>query len=123
MYRFIFVEKDDRIDQFLDQISPKEFRQNVLPVSKGESFKKDGYLIFEDWLCDQDITGPWLDEQANKNLHDTGSPDVSYDDLCRYQREFEEKHGKGDELLTDMDAMSYYFALTQYCIDRAYGLE
>lgn len=123
MNRFVFVEKDDHIDQFLDRLPPKEIRQNVMSVSKGNFFKKDGYLIFEDWLCSQDITGPWLDEQANKNLHDTGNPDVSYDDLCRYQKEFEEKHGKNDRLPTDAEAISYYLALTQYCIDRAYGLE
>ncbi|MBQ4227103.1 MAG: hypothetical protein II697_02775 [Clostridia bacterium] len=122
MNRFVFVKKDDQIDQFLDQVSPEEIRQNVLPVFKSDCFSEDGYLIFEDWLCSQDITGPWLEDVRNKNLHDTGDPNVSYEDLCKYQKEYEAVHGKCDKMLTDAETMSYYFGLTQYCIDRVYGM-
>lgn len=122
MKDLVFVSDKQLIDKLLNTMPPQEIRQNMMQVSKGDFFKEDGYLIFESWLVKNGEFGPTLEKLESRNEFDTGDPSVSYDDLCKYQKEFEEKHGTCDGFPLDSDVMDYQLKLVQYCTDRAHGM-
>lgn len=122
MRDFIFINDQPLIDR-LCEVAPKdEFRHNAIKANDGGCFKESGWLIYEPWLMKYAEFRDSVKEIRNRNLYETGDPEVSYDDLCRYQKEFEEKYGQCDGFSLDSDVMAYHFALVQYCIDRAHNV-
>ena len=122
MRYFIFINDQSLIDR-LREVAPKdEFRNNVMKADSSSYFKEDGWLVYEPWLMRYAEFRDAVKELRNRNLYETGDPEVSYDDLCRYQKEFEEKHGQCDGFPMDSDVMAYQFALVQYCVDRAHNV-
>lgn len=122
MMGFIFISDKSLIDKLLNTMPQQEIRQNMLQISKGEFSKEDGYLVNEKWLVKNGEFGPVLENMQSRNEFDTGDPSISYDDLCKYQKEFEEKHGVCDGFCLDSDVIAYQLELARYCTDRAHGM-
>ena len=122
MKDFIFISDKDLIERIVNTQPADAVRQNTLMVKKGDYFKEDGMLVYERWLASIGEFGPILEKMQTRNEFDTGDPDISYDDLCRYQKEFESKHGMHDGFINDAESVQYQLELVQYCIDRAHGM-
>lgn len=108
--KFVFVSDKDVIERLRSKSTSEELRYNTLAV-EGSFFGGKGLLVWEEWLT----------SKGEGNEYETGTPDVSYDELCDYSAEFEEKYGKCDALPESSEYMDYHFRLVQYCIDRAHG--
>lgn len=122
MSRFVFISDQAFIDKMLEVATEEDLRRCTMKVSRGEFFKDDGYLVYESWLVSNPDLKAKFDDTQTQNEYDTGDPNVSYDDLCKYQAEFEERHGRCDGFAMDADVMAYEFEKVQYCIDRSHGL-
>jgi hypothetical protein len=122
MSRFVFINDQAFIDKMLEVATEEDLRRCTMKVSRGEFFKDNGYLVYEPWITSLPILKAKFDDTKTQNEYDTGDPNVSYDDLCKYQAEFEERHGKCDGFAMDTDVMQYELAKVQYCIDRSHGL-
>ena len=121
MKAFIFTSDKDLIERIVNTQPADAVRQNTLMVKKGDYFKEDGMLVYEHWLMSIGELSPILEKSQTRNEFDTGDPDISYDDLCRYQKEFEAVHGVPDGFPNDAETVQYQLELVQYCIDRAHG--
>lgn len=121
MKDFVFTSDKDLIERIVNTQPADAVRQNTLMVKRGEYFKQDGMLVYERWLASIGEFGPILEKMQTRNEFDTGDPNISYDDLCAYQKEFESKHGAYDGFPNDAEAVQYQLELVQYCIDRAHG--
>ena len=122
MKEFVFISDSEVINRLISDGAPEEVRTNMLKVRKGDFFTEDGYLVFERWLVERSETAALLDKTQNRNEFDTGDPKVSYDDLCKYQQEFEALHGKCDGFCMDSEVMQYQLELMQYCVERTHGM-
>lgn len=121
MKDFVFTSDKDLIERIVNTQPADAVRQNTLMVKKGDYFKEDGMLVYERWLMSIGELSPILEKSQTRNEFDTGDPDISYDDLCRYQTEFEAIHGVPDGFPNDAETVQYQLELVQYCIDRAHG--
>lgn len=122
MKDFVFTSDRDLIERIVNTQPADAVRQNTLMVKGGDYFKEDGMLVYERWLASIGEFGPILEKMQTRNEFDTGDPDISYDDLCKYQKEFESKHGMHDGFINDAESVQYQLELVQYCIDRAHGM-
>jgi hypothetical protein len=122
MKDFVFISDKDLIEKIVNTQPADAVRQNTLMVKRGDYFKQDGMLVYERWLASIGEFGPIMEKMQTRNEFDTGDPNISYDDLCRYQKEFESKHGMHDGFINDAESVQYQLKLVQYCIDRAHGM-
>jgi hypothetical protein len=121
MKALIFTSDKDLIERIVNTQPADDVRKNTLMVKRGDYFKEDGMLVYEPWLASIDEFDPILETEQTRNEFDTGDPDISYDDLCRYQAEFEATNGVPDGFPNDAETIQYQLDLVQYCIDRAHG--
>ena len=122
MKDFVFTSDKNLIEKIVSTQPADAVRQNTLMVKRGDYFKQDGMLVYERWLASIGEFGPIMEKMQTRNEFDTGDPNISYDDLCRYQKEFESKHGMHDGFINDAESVQYQLELVQYCIDRAHGM-
>lgn len=121
MKDFVFTSDKDLIERIVNAQPADAVRQNTHMVKGGDYFEEDGMLVYERWLASIGEFGPILEKTQTRNEFDTGDPDISYDDLCKYQKEFESMHGMHDGFINDAESVQYQLELVQYCIDRAHG--
>lgn len=121
MKDFVFTSDKDLIERIVNAQPADAVRQNTLMVKGGDYFEEDSMLVYERWLASIGEFGPILEKTQTRNEFDTGDPDISYDDLCKYQKEFESMHGMHDGFINDAESVQYQLELVQYCIDRAHG--
>lgn len=102
--RFIFIKEQAVLDRLKEKSTEEERCHNMLAV-KGNLFDGEGYLVREDWLT----------EKKEGDIYETGVSGVSYDMLCKYGKEYEEKFGPCPSIEKYID---YHLELVQYCIDK-----